>query len=341
MRYSGLITKTRAMSGRLLPKEAISQLTELHTVGEAINYLRSTEGYGSVFGGQDEGWHRGQAEEVLVRALYEDFEGLYRFSDARQRLAFQYVFYRYETDVLKQFLKMIFTGQMQRKEQYVDPFFCRHVRFPVEQVGKAATLTEFEQALAGTPYEKVFLKLEHFDHPGYGEYATELENYYYTQAYKEISRMPRGNLKNILQCIYGTQIDWLNLMWIYRSRRYYSQTRAELYAMLIPFRYRLKKEEIEAMLDAPGLVELNRILEKTAYFKGREAFVKMEDEISYQQVIETMYRRVSQKYPMSIAPVLRYLFLKEQEIERLTTIIEGIRYQIPPKEIQDYILITI
>ncbi len=340
MRYSGLITKTRAMSGHLLPAEAIRQLTELGTVGEVINYLKGTEGYGSVFGGQEDGWHRGQAEAVIINSLYQDFEKLYRFSDAKQRLAFQYVFFRYETDVLKQLLKTIFTGLKQRKELYVDPFFYRHARFPVEQVKKATSLAEFEQALAGTPYEKVFFKLQHFEHAGYGDYATELETYYYTQVYKDIGRMGSGTLKEILKCIYGTQIDWLNLMWIYRSRRYYNQTRAELFALLIPFRYRIRKEELDGMLDAPGLPELNRILEQTAYFKGREAFVKMEDEISYQQVVEAMYRRVSQKYPMSMAPVLRYLFLKEQEMERLTTIIEGIRYQIPPKEIQDYILIT-
>jgi V/A-type H+-transporting ATPase subunit C len=53
-----------------------------------------------------------------------------------------------------------------------------------------------------------------------------------------------------------------------------------------------------------------------------------------------MYHRISRKYPASMAPVLKYIYEKEQEIERVTMIIEGIRYQVPPKEIKDMVLIT-
>lgn len=81
------------------------------------------------------------------------------------------------------------------------------------------------------------------------------------------------------------------------------------------------------------------ILAKTAYFTGKDALMKMEDEISYRKIVEDTYRRASRNYPMSIAPVLTYLYEKEQEIDRLTSIIEGIRYQVPPGEIRDIILL--
>lgn len=43
---------------------------------------------------------------------------------------------------------------------------------------------------------------------------------------------------------------------------------------------------------------------------------------------------------MSIAPVLQYFYDKEHEIDMLTTILEGVRYQIPAKEIQELVLVT-
>ena len=67
----------------------------------------------------------------------------------------------------------------------------------------------------------------------------------------------------------------------------------------------------------------------------------MEDEISYRKVIEDTYARVTRKYPVSMAPVMKYIHEKEMEIGRLTTIIEGIRYQVAPRDIKDFILITI
>jgi V/A-type H+-transporting ATPase subunit C len=43
---------------------------------------------------------------------------------------------------------------------------------------------------------------------------------------------------------------------------------------------------------------------------------------------------------MSIAPVYQYLRDKLHEIDVLTTIIEGVRYRIPPRDIQESIFIV-
>lgn len=341
MRYSGLITKTRAMSGNLLTKEELRQMTELTTVNEAIHYLKGTRSYGSIFQGQDAIWHRGQAESAIVKSMYQNFEKLYQFSDASQKMAFQYVLFRYEVDILKLCLKSFCQKEQADREIYVDPFFYKHSRFPMEKVKRASDLQELEQALLGTPYETIFMQMHNSAKARYADYAMSLDLYYYTCVFKSIRKMRSSDLKRILLEIYGTQIDWLNIMWIYRSKRFYDQTKAELAAATIPYVYRLKKEELKGLLAASDLAELNKILEGTGYFRGKEAFVQMEDEISYKKIIGAMYRRISQKYPVSIAPVLKYIYEKEQEIERVTTIIEGIRYQLPSREIKDLILITI
>ena len=116
--YSGLITKTRAMSGKLLEQKQLHELTELATVGEAVNFLKGTTGYEEVFQGHEGIWHRGQAEAVIRNSLYQDFEKLYRFSNKEQRLAFRYVFFRYEADLLKRLVKHLFRGERQELEKW-------------------------------------------------------------------------------------------------------------------------------------------------------------------------------------------------------------------------------
>lgn len=341
MRYSGLITKTRAMSGKLLTKEQLMQLTELATVNEAINFLKETESYGPIYRGNDGIWHRGQAEAVIINSLFRDFEKLYQFSDAGQRPAFRFVFLRYETDMIKKYLKGLLKEGGQKPEEKPDVFFYKHACFSIERLQNAATLQEFEQCLKGTPYERLFAWLGHSQTSRYADYAMQLDINYYAGVFKAAKRMKKSDLRQVLLEIYGTQSDWLNIMWIYRSKRFYSQTQAELYASLIPNTYRLKKEEQDRLIAAQDLGEMNKILENTGYFKGKDAFVEMEDELSYRKILGAAYQRVSRKYPISIAPVLKYLYEKEQEIQYLTTIIEGIRYQVPPKDIKDMILITI
>ncbi len=338
LHYSGLVTKTRSMSGSLLTKKELEQLTELATVNEAIQYLRGTRGYGAVFRGREEVWHRGQAEAVITDSLYRDFERLYRFADAGQRKPFRYIFTRYEIDQLKICLKYFFHEHMEEKEMFVDDFFERHTRFSLEHLKRAGSLKEFEQELAGTGYERVFVKLQNAGAQSYVDYAMALDINYYTTVYRDIRRMKRSGMRSLLLDIYGTQIDWLNIMWIYRSKRFYSQSQAELFASLIPATFRLRKEELRRMTGAADVQELLKHLAGTAYFNGKDALMKMEDEISYRRIVEDTYRRVSRNYPMSIAPVLTYLYEKEQEIDRLTSIIEGIRYQVPPREIRAFIL---
>lgn len=341
MQYSGLLTKTRAMEGCLLSKDELQQMTELATVNEAINFLKNTRAYGIIFQGRDEVWHRGQAEAVIVNSLYQDFEKLYRFADAKQRQSFIYILFRYEINILKLCLKQLFQTNKQGNDVFIDDFFYKHVRFSMDKVEKASTLQEFEQSLQGTIYEKAFMQMHKSNGMSYVDYAMGLDIYFYTSVFKSIKRMKRSELKEILLEIYGTQIDWLNIMWIYRSKRFYGQTQAELVAATIPYVYRLKKEELKALLNASELSELNKILENTGYFKGKDAYVQMEDEISYHKIMDSMYKRVCRKHGVSIAPVLGYLYRKEQEIGRLTTILEGIRYQLPAGEIKDLILITV
>lgn len=341
MRYSGLITKTRAMAGKLLTEEQLMQLTELATVTEYVNYLKETEAYGSFFGGREGIWHRGQAEAVILLSLYQDFEKLYRFADDRQRSALAYVLYRYETDLLKSLLRRMFRGETEEPLKFpLNEFIYRHMSYEIEAALKASNMAEFEQVFSGTRYEDIFRRLKSVEGAEYADYANSLDTFYYTSTWKTIHRMKKSDEKQILAELLGTRMDWQNLTRIYRSKRFYSQTQAELHAFLIPCRYRLTRQELHGMVAAEDIQEVNRILQGTSYMKGKDAFVQMEDEISYRKVIMTAYQRVSRKYPMSIAPVLKYLYARGQEIERLTTIMEGIRYQLPAKDIRDIVLIT-
>ena len=103
----------------------------------------------------------------------------------------------------------------------------------------------------------------------------------------------------------------------------------------------MKAKELAVLMNVPreDREELNQVLEQTAYFKGKDAYLKMEDEISYGQVLDKTYRLLVREHPMSMAPVLQYLHERKLETERITSVIEGIRYQVPPKDIRAYILL--
>lgn len=173
----------------------------------------------------------------------------------------------------------------------------------------------------------------------YEESVPKIEISYFVNVWKQIEGFGDRQMQQVLREVFGTQIDWLNIMWMYRAKQFFHQRPEEIAGMLIPVHYKLKKAELQKLLDAEQMEEFRKILSNTAYFKGREALIKMQDEISYHQVMRKMYRRICRKYPASMAPVFYYFYEKEQEIEHLTTALEGIRYQVPAKDIRELILI--
>ncbi len=268
LEYSGLVTKTRAMKGRLLGREDFERISEFQTVQETISFLREQESYGRIYGGHEEIQHRGQVEALIHHSIQEDYKKLYRFANERQRRA----------------LKLFF-----EQFQFEDP-------------------------------------------------ARAVEAPYFIRAWKEIDTFPGKQMRYVLLEVFGTQIDWLNIMWIYRGKQFFHQEPQEIERMLIPIQYKLKKEEFRRLLESAGTESFPGILGSTAYFIGREALVKLQDEISYRYVMKKMYERLCKKHPSSMAPVYYYFYQKEQEIQNLTAALEGIRYQLPPKDIRELIL---
>lgn len=172
----------------------------------------------------------------------------------------------------------------------------------------------------------------------YENAAHKLEPDYFLKTWKKINRFSGKDTRKILKEVFGTQIDWLNIMWVYRAKRFFGQQDTEIIPYVIPVRYKLKRIEIQKMITAQSIEEFERIVENTAYFKGKDALMQLQDEVSYHQVMQRMYRSLCKKYPASLAPVFYYLYRKEQEIQKLTSILEGIRYQVAKQDIRTIIL---
>lgn len=268
LQYSGLVTKIRAMAGRLLTQEEYERILGFQTVDETIAYLKEEKTYGKIYSGHDEIKHRGQVEALIYNSIRMDFEKICCFCNPVQRQAIK-----------------LYEPQLQ--------------------------------------YENA---------------APELNQDYFFKTWKQISRFPKKDAKKILREVFGTQIDWLNIMWVYRAKRFFRQQDAEIIPYIIPVYYKLKKTELQNMIRAQSIEEFEKNVGNTAYFKGKDAFLQLQDEISYHQVMLQMYRRICKKYPASLAPVFYYLYQKEQEIQKLTSILEGIRYQVARQDIRTIIM---
>lgn len=338
LQYSGLVTKTRAMHGRLLSKENYIRLSEYENVEEFIAFLREYGNYAPTYRSHEEIHHRAQVEAVINDSLYADYMKLYRFAGIQQRKGLEILFFRYEVNVLKASLEYVKKGGREYMPGELNSFFDGHTCYDTSALVQAKNMQEFMMALEGTRYEGLMRRMT--ENPGlrFADYASQLDIYYYQNAWKMKDALAGKKMRSIFTRILGTEIDWLNIMWMYRFKRFYNMKTADIAVNMIPIQYRLKKQETRKLLDAGNLSEFESILAKTVYFTEKDAVVKLGDEITFRHIMDRTYDQICRKYPMSVAPVLKYLYDKENEIDILTTILEGVRYRIPAREIQELVL---
>lgn len=337
--YSGLSTKIRAMQSKLMSEQQYKEIAQLGSVIQIVAYLKKQPGFSDLWADLDENsLHRGDVEKLLVHTIHQNFTKLYRFANPEQRRFMALYFKRYEISVLKDCLRKVFDeGKAQLDLSLFQDFFDRHSKMDIEKLTSSSTVEELVNNLQGSEYYHPLKKLGTDYQPRIFDYGMALDQYYFANIWSVKEKLfKRRDLEEITKA-YGNKFDMLNLQWIFRSKKYYHMDPADIYALLIPVHYRLSKNDIASLVEAPDEAEFRKILD-TTYYKKRFPELSPENlEELYTLNLKTILETEARKYPHSVIMIYSYLYHKEHEVDRLTTAVECVRYGLSAAEILDYI----
>lgn len=337
--YSGINTKVKAMHPKLISQDDYQKISNIDTVPDLIAFLKKHPGYTEFFQKYDEREiHRGEAERVLINSLYMDYTKLYRFANDDQRLDLQLVFFRYEINVLKTCIRLIHNKENPYDLSVFQPFFSKHSQINVALLSSSRSMDEYIQNLKGTEYYAMLSKLH--TKPGLTsfDYEMTLDVYYFTKSWRLKDTVLSKNNRKAFTHRMGTEIDLLNIMWIYRSKKTYDMNSAQIFTYLIPVSYKLSPAQLSRLVQAATIDEFLNNLNSTRYRKLIEFLKDGTIEYEVNRIINKIYQTNITRYPASMTPVNYYLFLKDLEISRLTSALECIRYGLEQKKKLDYIL---
>ncbi|MCI5648806.1 MAG: V0D/AC39 family V-type ATPase subunit [Fusicatenibacter sp.] len=340
--YSGLTTKIRAMQSHLLNDQNFREIVELESVPSAVSYLKQQKAYATLFDGCDESMlHRGQIEKMLRLTVYRDFSKLYRFSNVKQRKFLELYFKRYEISILKECLNTVFDHRdVVLNLSIYEEFFNRHSQLNISLLAASKTIEELIANLKGTEYYAPLERLNTIERPTLFDYEMTLDLYYFVQMWKDKSNVVTGSDLEELTRAWGSKFDMLNLQWIYRSKRYYHMTSADIYALLIPVQYRLDKKTIRALVEAENMSAFSQTLEQTYYAKRYDSFTSETLESMYAAIMKQILSGESRRDPYSVATIYSYLYHKEHEVNRLIIALECVRYRLTPEEAMQHVAKT-
>ena len=304
--YSGIVTKLRAMEAKLLTKEQFDEIMVMSSVPEVVSYLIQNTVYREILENLEPSLvHRGNIEKLLELSLYHDYTKIYRFCTLEQRKFLKLYLKRYEVELINYCLRIVINRYQEPFDlNHKKAFFDRYSQISIEKLIHVRTTDELIENLKGTEYYETLKKLR--------------------DSGKDHKKILKDKELELFARDYGTQINMLNIQWIYRAKKYFSLSPPDIYALLIPIQYKISTGLVKEMVEAPTLEEFQNAVQKTSYEK------------MYADYLYYLYTTDRRRNPYSIASINTYLFMKEEEIKKLTTVIECVRYGVSSDEIMEY-----
>ena len=182
MRYSGIVTKVAAMRAKLLKPQDYEQLASMDTVTDIIEYLKQTKSYGKFITQMDESlYHRGNIEKVLIQSLYDDYTRLYRFADMQQKDFLKIFMKRYEVDLVRYCLRIVFNhSNVPFDLNYKKPFFDKYSKIRIDQLVTAKNIDHLVDYLKNTEYYAPLSRIRQSGASTLADYELALDLYYFS-----------------------------------------------------------------------------------------------------------------------------------------------------------------
>lgn len=340
-----LLTKSRAMFGKGLTPQNVTDLLGCQTVTEVAAYLKNNTHYADALKKIDDSTvHRGQLEAALDDLLHNELAALSKYSvDAGEYMRTLSVYQHQIKEILK-FLRLLSAGRAAEYVFTMPKYASKKDGFDPIQLSQAKNYNEFLSAVSGSFFFKVLRQMAPADDKTID--YTMIEHALYSQLFKYaediINKKFYGRDREDLLGLLSVSTELNSFLNIYRVKKYYSACGEDLARSLVfDFHYKISKKTYEKMLKADNAEQVLEIFRNETFY-GREVG-NFDDKYVDRLVNVLTYKRVRHLMRFSTNPtvaVFSYLMLSAIERKDIITIIEGVRYRISPDDIASMITIA-
>lgn len=338
---NAVITKSKAIFGHFLKTEDYERMLKIRSLPDLVSYLKKSPNYQTILSGvQESSIHRGQLELLIRKNSFEQILRLIKMIHSSDvdfyllNLVFQ------ETELILSSLRTIISMEFEDNIGKLPIFFEVHTKMDVHKLLKVETFDDLLDAVKNSAYYQI-LKPYYTDNPEmirYLDIEHKLEVYYYEEAFRRIDRFYKGQLKKEIESIFQTRIELSNITKIYRLKKFYQATPQAIKDVLIKDHLRISEKKWDEMINLSNPDQIVKYLSNSEYSK----FVNEKDYVYIEYFAGKIRYDLARKYIYFASEVpkvfMAFVTLSQMEIENLTNIIEGIRYQVDESEIKTMLI---
>lgn len=316
-----------AWEARLIPEPRLVELTELPKVENVFSALEESEYKPQLSEvGKTGGLDMIEVERALRENLNERYRELIKMVPKDRRATVVKILQRIDLWNLKALITMIHEKvppEERLKELISSPTTPRE---RLEMLASAKDLNELLEFLKGSDlFDVISGALGDYEKRGLIALLSALDRYYYTSLLKDA--MARRAQRMVLKMMIGYEIDSVNIKLILRLKREGAPPE-EIDRYLIRPSHELTEAMLKAMIMAEDIRSAINMIHITTYGKIlTEALPKIEEQgiQAAEKAIDEAYLKLCRWLEFtqffSIAPVVSYIHLKENEMRNLRAII--------------------
>lgn len=329
LKYPALNAKLKGMHASQLTKEELDELIRQNNIKETIYFLKakfpSLENI-------NENMHRKELEQELNNLFIINILKICKYLNKKEKEIFMQFLSKYEINCVKNVFRNVTTNRdssisLKNIDNWTTKMFTS-----INGINQIKEESEFLELIKSQEYYEIFKEYEEeIDNVPLEEIEVKLDKFYF---YKVYNLAEKENKE--LQDIIGTESDLLNIIWIYRAKKYFKYSDEEIKNIIIPVNYRLSKKVLKELLSVSNYEDIFEIIEKTNYKKVFQSESTLEHDKN--EFLYKKYMKYFKTKLFNICTVFCNINLIDIEIKNIINVIEGIRYNIDKSEIQKKII---
>lgn len=338
---NAIISKAKSMYGRFLKASDYEKLVKYQSVADLASYLKKHDHYKDILKDISESTiHRGHLEALIKKNAFDQNLKLIKSVYSKDSEYFELNIVKQESEVILAAIRAFISDETEEQKGKIPYFFDIHTTLDVKRIIKSVDFEELMWAVEKTPYEDILRPhvTSVVDDIRYLDIEHALESYYYDEAFRRIKKYYKGTLRKDLESIFQTKIELANITKIYRLKKFYQADPITIKSVLVKKYSRLKEKRIDEMIALKDPDDILNYLSKSEFQKytNDKDYVYIEyyaGQIKYNLAKKFMYfsTEVQKVYTA-------FTILAEIEIENITNIIEGIRYQVSENEMKQMLI---
>ncbi len=323
VKYPNVNAKLRGMHAKRINKTDLEDLIKQNNLKNAVLLLKEKS---DIFKKADENIDRLEIESLLEEDQINDIVKIRKLLSKDDLELFEMFLLQYEIKCIKSIFRKLFSDDktndiiIQNVKRWTMTLFE-----DIKGIETVQNFYEFFEAIKRMKYNKILKKYQEQENINVFEVENEIDKLYFETLYDTVKT--QTNLRKII----GSEIDLLNVLWIFRMKKYYNFEEEKIKQILIKRYYKLNSKIINNIIKAKTFEEIKEIMSKTVY---KKVFINENDlEEDIDRYLYEVNKKIFQNDITSIAYIFAYINMIDYENNDIINTIEGIRYNMDKQEI--------